>query len=342
MKEAVYKQIANTIGDEIRKGSFLSGERLYSRDELRKQWNISEKTAVRVQNVLAETGLVRKVKGSGIFVNHFTAAQENPLPEENVRLNKIVHFSNADSKFEHNIKFNQALKAMIAESGLEYESRECTPVGHAPDRLVVQPHTPGTGYVLLAAGVASLFSAGSLLLSPYVRCVLVDSIIPGSHSVLKDNWADITALLEFLVERRCRHVCFAANFFRGMGHVNENGRRRAFEYLAPRMGLRTTIVDNGDFTALATLAGSKNPPDAIMFTQDTPAVRMRKILQESGHGKIPLLTGFDNFSRESGTMPDATICPDFTAMARASVEVLRLPVFKHEIIHIPGKIKINR
>ncbi|GAA0355175.1 hypothetical protein GCM10009530_00320 [Microbispora corallina] len=64
----LYKQIAETIGEQIRRGDLADGDPVPSEAELETGYGVARTTARRVARELRDLGLVRTVPGEGTFV----------------------------------------------------------------------------------------------------------------------------------------------------------------------------------------------------------------------------------------------------------------------------------
>jgi DNA-binding transcriptional regulator YhcF (GntR family) len=64
----LFAQIAEQIADDIAEGSLAEGERVPSTNELAAFYRINPATAAKGINVLADTGLLEKRRGIGMFV----------------------------------------------------------------------------------------------------------------------------------------------------------------------------------------------------------------------------------------------------------------------------------
>ncbi|ETK35770.1 GntR family transcriptional regulator [Microbispora sp. ATCC PTA-5024] len=68
----LYKQIAETIGEQIRRGDLADGDPVPSEAELGAGYGVARTTARRVARELRDLGLVRTVPGEGTFVGRGT------------------------------------------------------------------------------------------------------------------------------------------------------------------------------------------------------------------------------------------------------------------------------
>jgi len=64
-----YEELLNFIRKEIEDGNLLPGQKLASENELAEQFGISRQTVRRAIGVLEDQGVVRRVRGSGTYLN---------------------------------------------------------------------------------------------------------------------------------------------------------------------------------------------------------------------------------------------------------------------------------
>jgi GntR family transcriptional regulator len=64
----IFSQIAESLADDIAEGTLAEGDRVPSTNELAAYYRINPATAAKGINVLADSGLVEKRRGIGMFV----------------------------------------------------------------------------------------------------------------------------------------------------------------------------------------------------------------------------------------------------------------------------------
>lgn len=64
-----YKEIENYILDNIYQGNFLSGSLLPTQQELCERFSVSRMTVIKALEKVEETGMIKRVQGSGCYVN---------------------------------------------------------------------------------------------------------------------------------------------------------------------------------------------------------------------------------------------------------------------------------
>ena len=68
-EKAKYEEIADCIIAEVKKGKLRPGSRIYSEHELSSMFQVSRQTARHAVSVLENKGIVRRIRGSGTYVN---------------------------------------------------------------------------------------------------------------------------------------------------------------------------------------------------------------------------------------------------------------------------------
>ncbi len=70
-KEPIYQTILSALVLELNANHFRKNDPFYSESELRKKYQVSSTTVVRVLNMLADQGYIYRVQGKGSFVSKF-------------------------------------------------------------------------------------------------------------------------------------------------------------------------------------------------------------------------------------------------------------------------------
>ncbi|MEV4325743.1 GntR family transcriptional regulator [Microbispora rosea] len=76
----IYKQIAELIHEQIRRGELVEGDAIPSEAEMEAEYGVARPTARRVARELRELGLVRTVQGMGTFVGDGTVYRPRRKP----------------------------------------------------------------------------------------------------------------------------------------------------------------------------------------------------------------------------------------------------------------------
>ena len=70
-KEPIYQTILSALILELNTNHFRKNDPFYSESELRKKYQVSSTTVVRVLNMLADQGYIYRIQGKGSFVSKF-------------------------------------------------------------------------------------------------------------------------------------------------------------------------------------------------------------------------------------------------------------------------------
>ena len=319
--KSIYLGIAEEIAEEIKNGHFNPGERLYSQRELCDKFSISGKTAVRVQDTLAQNGLVRKVRGSGVFVNYIKEVDTGSTQESNPSLERVVFFTQLNDSWDE--KFQLGIQRRVAQLNLDFRIEYINNNNVAPEVFSVYPARSNEGYIIVSTGANIHFATGALLFSNFVRTVLIDFIIPGSPCVITDNFDGINQLVEHAVSCGHRKFLFASNYSSSLGAFNSNERELAFKQEMKYRGLHGSVIDSGNYDDIINMLKSKDAPTAIIFPQDEAALRGKRRLQEANLKNMPFIMGFDDFVSGKKDLENlTTIRVDSLSMGAAAVDIL--------------------
>ena len=338
---SVYLRVAGEVAEEIKNGHFRTGDRLYSQKELCDKFEISGMTAVRVQDSLAKMGLVRKVRGSGVFVNYMKNV--SVIPENSTALKRVVFITYSNNQWVD--KFQAGIKQRTEHLGLDFRVECINPNMVSTEVFSAYPTRRDEGYIVVSTGAGIHFATGALLFSPLVRSVLIDFIIPGSPCVLTDNFDGIEKLIEHAVSLGHRRFLFASNYNRALGAVNSSERELAFKLVMKYRKLEGNVVASGKYDDIVNMLKSQDAPTSILFPQDDSALRCQKILKDVRLKKIPLIMGFDDFAPlEEGLEHLSTIRIDFQGMGATAVDIL--PECGNDrrfdkIVRVPGELIVR-
>jgi len=350
-KQSVYLEVAERIAGDIRDGLFQPGERLHSRKELCERFSISGPTAVRVQGELVKMGLIRKVRGSGVFVNYLKEFPDFSSKQNTANLKKVVLFMKPSGggwgAWPEAIQAGIQLRATQLRLDLRIEIIPAGSMG--ADVFMAYPAKADEGYIAISTGAEIHFAAGALLFSPSVKSVLIDYITPGSSCVLTDNFDGVGKLVAHAVSRGRRNFIFASNFtgtgFTATGALNASERELAFRQEARLRGLRSAVIDSGRFEDIVDAVKGESASTAVLFPQDDAALRCRRILQTAGIAPMPLVMGFDDFApSEKGLERMTTIRVDRAAMGATAVDTLLAcggAGRSEKIIRVPGELIVR-
>ena len=342
VKTVKYIEIAEELKQEIISGKYKAGDKLYSRSQLAAKYHIGEVTAVRVQNYLAQGGFVRKVPGGGIFVNYASDSLAMRLERNHwPKVRKIVEFRlNSSVRSESFPKrFYAEIEKQIRDRNIPYQLRLFTSSEVSENALNLFQNEADAGYLILFQGAMTTFYTGTLLLNPNIHNVVLDTIIPGANCVLTDSFDGMRQLVDCAVERGCKSFVFAKNFEKSLGDLYNEERTDAALYHCRRHGYGCLVLDSGSYDELVEHLASVREKTAVMFPQDEPACRLKKLLDKS-HLKKLLITGFDNFSEFEKMEPDIpTIAIDYKKIVETALDILcGEHNFRKRIIRVPGRL----
>ncbi|EHJ7462480.1 GntR family transcriptional regulator [Listeria monocytogenes] len=116
MAEPKYAIIINDIKRLISDGTFKPGEKIYSEDELKKKYNISNTTVVRALHELVRAGILARYQGKGTYVSKSIINEEVIFNEyttvPNGRFNRKTKITNEHTKV---VAINEIQDARIAK-----------------------------------------------------------------------------------------------------------------------------------------------------------------------------------------------------------------------------------
>ncbi len=318
----LYKEIAEQLALQIKNGHFKSGDRIFSRKELCKEFNISGMTAVRVHDELKQMGIVRKIKGRGVFVTD--SADITGYLQSKSLLKKIVFFKfniGTPSSFCHQI-FN-GIEARAMELNIDLRGEFINP-NNISEKTIEFPCSPkpDEGYIVIASGPAYLLT-GALLLRKEIRTVFIDSIMVGTDCVLTDNFSGMEQIVAYLTSRNITKIIFAQKFCPYEVSINESERALGYKMAMEKRFLQPRFIDSGSFNDLIIAIKDKNPAEAIMFPQDDVAIKFKEIMLEAGIRKPIVVTGFDDFTNlNHGIEKLITVRVDHFKLGTTAVDLL--------------------
>ena len=205
-RTARYEQIAEIICQEIRNGKFKVGERLYSRNEIVQKFQVSPVTATRVQNVLSKAGVIRKVRGGGIYTlpRKYSRLESKLDQKKSWTLKKIVYLKvvfSKEKKTPYYVSYINALKNAAGKAGIEYCEYPISSSEISEDRHSYFELEENTGYIVVNNGTISTFYGAAALLDTSVRSVYVDGVITGSDSILADSFDAMRQMVDELIRQ---------------------------------------------------------------------------------------------------------------------------------------------
>lgn len=342
-KISVYAQIASEIIDKINKGFFANDNKLPSRNDICIKYNVSDMTAWKVHNELERLGAAYKVRGEGIYACHKPAATDKPELSFLCPVKKVVFFSY--KQFVSNSghcenKIHQGVQTRAFELGLSIRTE------------FFSSETKGSFQISEDEGLIIPYNSGCEWLLPMmerkrIRSVIINNYFSEAYSILNDNYSGISQLLDYLESQKCRNIILATKHFNSLGMANLSERTYAFENECKRRRLKHKVLTNGNFNELIEIVKCANKPDAVMFTSDDPAMKFREMLLKEKTEKLPIITGFDNLSPETGTdnVDVTTIKVDYEGMGAAAVDLMLNNTLEDwhlpDVVRVPCNLAIN-
>ncbi|KKR03717.1 MAG: hypothetical protein UT30_C0021G0016 [Candidatus Uhrbacteria bacterium GW2011_GWF2_39_13] len=337
--KSLYITVAEKIIEEIKNGHFRARERVYSKNEICKKYGVSWQTATRVQDRLIKSGFVKSIRGSGIYANYIKNINV-PCTKNDIPLKRVVFFIPPNNLFVDS--FLCGVQSRAAQLNLDLRVEFMNTVSTPQNVFSAYQTSPEEGYITVSAGESVYFSLGAILLSSSIKSVIIDYIIPGSHCIITDNFDGINQLITYLVSKRCRKLLFAMNFERSLGALNADERLLAFKNEIQIRNLDGKIVDSGNFNDLIEIQKNNDPPDAILFPQDDPALKCKSLFSDAKIKRMPFITGFDDFSQRGRSLENlTTLHVDRQKMGAAAVDLLLAPWDIRKIIRVQGKLIVR-
>jgi DNA-binding LacI/PurR family transcriptional regulator len=339
-----YKEIAEDILSQIKKGIYDEGQRLPSRNQLCKLYNISQMTAKRVQDGLETMGVAINIKGKGLFVQNKGYVVE--LDQNKVNSPKV------DSIICFNIGGYKDKPKYYAKKIIAGIKEQCKKLGKSFEEATFDDNEmwsktdikDNTGIVIIATGVYKWMLP--LVLRPTLKTVLIDNIFPASYCVLNDNYSGVSQLFDWLQTKNVKTVLLAAKHFSPLGIANRSERIYAAEAEAKRKKINLTVNRSGNFNELISAVKGKNKPDAIMFTCDTSAAKFKKMLGEKNIKNKVIVTGFDGWNNKYILQENiTTVSVNYKAMGKKAVDIFEQNKLadwsKPEIERVPCKLVVK-
>ena len=317
----LYQGIVDDIRGMIARGELSPGDQLSTLDELCERYEVSRITAQRALAELQREGVVETFRRRGTFVRGLP--EFTPEATGASRLTKVITVWGGASRPSAGFP-GPICEAILKETqrrglGFSFE--------HIPINITSSPSypfmpRPEHGIVVLGGLTSSFIYA--LLLSPELRAILIDGAATGVRSVLTDNIAGMSGLVEHLARLGHRRLTLGLGFGGPLNSTNENERRETFVRATRREGMAGDVVRGEDFDLLIERLGTPDPPTAFLFTQDRPALDFLRHARERGF-EAPRdfsVTGFDDFPEASEEVGLTTARVDREGLGREAVRSL--------------------
>jgi DNA-binding LacI/PurR family transcriptional regulator len=155
-----------------------------------------------------------------------------------------------------------------------------------------------------------------------VRRILVNNYFSEAYCVLNDNYSGMSKLIDHLESRGCRKIFLATRHFNSLGIANLSERNYAFENECNRRGIEYRTLGSGSFNELLKLIKGSSAPDALIFSSDGPALKLRDILAKSKSKKIPIIAGFDGWNEGEPVNDIITVKVNYEGLGAAAVDLM--------------------
>ncbi len=299
-----YREIAETLRQEVVTRQWEPGERLPGEHELAERFDVAYMTVRQAVGHLVEAGVLRKVRGKGTFV--CTPEDALPMPATRRPLALVFPANRLRVDPYYFPELLDGFQQRMERHGVRFSL-------HNYD----QAEAPG----VLPAG-----SAVACLLIEEAHLHLAERLRDAGHHVLavnhyrgrrsipcvRINDADgVAQAVAYLVSLGHERI----GFLRGdAGNLDASDRRRGFRSAARRHKLRAA-TESGDgfmeaagYAAAQELLGATKPPTALVCASDLAAVGAMKAARERGRS-IPRdvsIVGFGDFSVADFIVPSLT------------------------------------
>lgn len=322
----LYREIVDDIRRMIASGELTSGQQLYTLDEICLRYGVSRITACRALDELRRSGHVQTIRRKGAFVRGMPRIKlpDTPAPA----LTRIIVTFAGGGQVNRGFRSGicTGLFEEVQARGLSM-SAENIPVDLADVHRLPFVMQPGQGVVAIGAVINPVVY--SLLTDPRIPGVLVDGSAIGAHSVVTDNMEGMRLVIGHLQSLGHRRFALAAAFSDSINSVNENERHEAFRLLMRERGLSGVSLVGGDNADVFRLLDGPDAPTAVLFTQDSPAIRFLAEARAKGirvPGKVSV-TGFDDWPADSAREGLTTLRVNTAQMGRLAVRrVMELSV----------------
>jgi len=343
--KAKYAGIVEKLAERIVRGEFMTGERFLSRSELCRLYDISGLTAVKIQNCLADRGLLKKVHGNGVYINYSKEAGKPAVKiSSDEKIKRIIEFRAYGYNGKgFSVPILSAAESTAAESGINYNISLFRPSEVSLNDINLLDIDQEAGYLVICDGEYPIIHAAVILLNPRIHSVLVDTFIPGSHCVYTDSFDGMRQIVDYAVETGCRRFIFCQKSLSQCAELYNADRRDAALYHAGRHGFKCTTTDMDHFSDILEMLSSSEEKTIVMFPHDDLALRFKKILAGRKMKRIPLVTGFDDYAEvESGLEHLTTLRVNRERLGQEAVKILLEPnTACKKIVRVPGELIIR-
>ncbi|MCW8130494.1 MAG: GntR family transcriptional regulator [Planctomycetota bacterium] len=283
-----YRQLADQLEEQIRRGDGEVGKRFLSEREIIRQSGVSIITVRQALDTLTRKGLLRREPGIGTFL-----VRREPIASDVKRVALIVFSLAVEMRAGYGFIYSEWMKSLLAE--LKQCDQRLELLDLAPDmdtraQLLQYVEEAGqwSGFVF-GAGFPYMKDALKLMADRRIPHVVLDDFpwLPEANAVYADHVRAGELATEHLLALGHRRIAFA-------GSLNEE-RHRGYQQALRRAGIEpieayalndrssgmVSAWDNGARAAQHFLA-LPEPPTAIFTSNDARALGVLRYAQEKG------------------------------------------------------------
>lgn len=325
----LYMSVIEDIESKINNGIYRPGDRIPSLNQICNDYHVSKITAVRAIHELQNSGLVSKVVGKGTFVTGMKAYKNTEADSKKIKRIAILSERESTGIYDKETYYGEiAFSASECALKKSLETRiECFRTNKTNQRgdLLSSSFQAKLDEGLIVIASRPDLNVISMMIEGGVSSVAVDLFLPGKKCILHDNYDGISSILERLSSQGAKKILLAGRFGTSQNSINENERLEAFMRETEQRKLIGEIATDSNYNNLLKRFMKKTTrPDAMIFTQDSPAMKFIEMLKEK-HINVPgdvLVAGFDDYPIEAESFGLTTYHVDRAAMGQAAVDYL--------------------
>lgn len=333
VRHPLYQFIVADVIEKIRNGEYAAGDQLASVGALCHHYDVAPATAHRSVRLLDRLGVVRTVPRKGVYIVGVPsppAVKASPQVQRVILVDSIANRRSRKSETTASRGFSdgtaEAIVRYCRQNSMSLEFQFIPTDASAAPRIYFTPRS-GDAIIAIGAGVSAALL--SHMATPNVPSVLIDAAAPNAHCVLTDNYEGMYQVITHLHERGHRNVALGYCFeTRAANSTNENERREGFLHHARVAGMRTTVIDSGEWDDLFVMLDGPAAPTAVVFTRDVAAVEFINRARKRGldvPGDISVI-GFDDWAQDATVMQElTTVHVEIEKLGEAAVEMVMNP-----------------
>lgn len=337
----LYQNIVNNIKAKILNCTYLPGDSIESLTEICSNYGVSKITASSVIARLEDEGYVKRIHGKGTFVTANNLKKETSQTYRKIKSIVLISLFPADFTDKKNMlhQIFQGIFERASELSVDVKIKHVSFNDMSNEVLINSLHDikPEEGVILYYYNNSVLFN--SIFYGMGIKGVIIDGVYPGAFSSVTDNSYGMTELVNHLHDLGHKKMLMCYKFSGPSCAFNANERCDSFLRETERLGISGEIFEGSSFTELLELMKSPQKPSVILFTQDAPAVKFIKILENAGY-KVPEdvnICGFDDVHQTDKDFDRlTTVHVDTENLGRNAVDIL----MKKELPHASAQISL--